>query len=173
MFPRSRMTDSPAPTQEAKPPGEATRLDFGPLGERLGYALRRAQIAVFRDFFDTFAPFDIKPAQYSILTIIERNPGLRQAQVCDALGIKRTNFVAMIDELEARGLVRRDESPGDRRSYALVLTEGGETLMPKLHATSETHERRLITALGARRYEEMTRAMVDLARKLEGAGEEG
>ena len=77
---------------------------------------------MFRDFFAVFAPFDIKPAQYSILTIIERNPGLKQAQVCDALGIKRTNFVAMIDELERRGLVRRAESPGDPADVTRATT---------------------------------------------------
>ena len=168
MFPRPRMTDT-FPIPDSKTAPEPARIDFGPLTDRLGYVLRRAQIAVFRDFFETFAPFDIKPAQYSILTIIERNPGLKQAQVCDALGIKRTNFVAMIDELEARGWVRRDEAPGDRRSYALVLTPQGEALMPKLHDTSAAHERRLIAALGVRRHEEMAHELAELCEKLEGA----
>lgn len=144
-------------------PAERAEIDFGPLGQRLGYALRRAQIAVFRDFFAAFAEFDIRPAQYSILTIIEANPGLKQTQVCDALGIKRTNFVAMVDELEARGLVRRDEAPGDRRSHALVLAPSGEALMPKLHATSERHEKRLVAALGASRHKDMLRALNALA----------
>ena len=145
-------------------------LDFGPLAQRLGYVLRRAQIAVFRDFFDTFAPFDIKPAQYSILTIIEHNPGLKQTQVCDALGIKRTNFVAMIDELEARGLARREETPGDRRSHALVLTRAGEELMPELHARAALHERRLIKSVGASRHRDMLAALASLAAAL---GESG
>jgi DNA-binding MarR family transcriptional regulator len=146
---------------------EAATIDFGPLAERLGYVLRRAQIAVFRDFFAAFAPFEIKPAQYSILTVIERNPGLKQTQVCDALGIKRTNFVAMIDELEGRGLVRRDEAPADRRSYALVLTPVGTALMPKLHDTSAAHEQRLIVALGKRRHSEMTGSLSELAAHLD------
>jgi DNA-binding MarR family transcriptional regulator len=148
-------------------PHGAPGIDFGPLAGRLGYVLRRAQIAVFRDFFAAFAPFDIKPGQYSILTVIERNPGLKQTQVCDALGIKRTNFVAMIDELEARGLVRRDESPADRRSNALVLTAAGEALMPKLHDTSATHEQRIIAALGQRRHAEMASTLSQLVSHLE------
>ena len=118
---------------------------------------------MFRDFFAAFAPFDIKPAQYSILTIIESNPGLKQTQVCDALGIKRTNFVAMIDELERRGLMRRDKSPGDRRSHALVLTFAGAELMPKLHETSAAHEQGLIDALGSVRHKDMLRTLNALA----------
>jgi DNA-binding MarR family transcriptional regulator len=148
-------------------PHGAAGIDFGPLAGRLGYVLRRAQIAVFRDFFAAFAAFDIKPAQYSILTIIERNPGLKQTQVSDALGIKRTNFVAMIDELEARGLVRRDEAPADRRSNALVLTAAGEALMPKLHDTSAAHEKRIIAALGPRRHVEMASTLSKLVSYLE------
>jgi len=74
-------------------------IDLGPLPELIGYVLRRAQLAVFQDFFAAFAPFDIRPAQFSVLTIIERNPGLTQTRVAEALGIKRTNFVGMLDEL--------------------------------------------------------------------------
>ncbi len=154
--------------QTPEPPPEGAQIDFGPLARRLGYALRRAQIAVFRDFFSAFAEFDIRPAQYSILTIIEANPGLKQTQVCDALGIKRTNFVAMVDELEARGLVRRDDAPGDRRSHALVLAPAGRALMPKLHRTSERHEQRLVDALGAFRHKDMLRALNALAAELGG-----
>ena len=124
-------------------------IDYGPLDRRLGYALRRAQIALFRNFFSAFESFDIRPGQYSILTIIECNPGLKQSEVSEALGIKRTNFVAMIDELERRGLVRRAPAPNDRRSHALMLTEAGKRLMPELHALSERRERRIVEALGA------------------------
>lgn len=146
-------------------------VSLGPLAGRLGYALRRAQIAVFRDFFAAFAEHDIRPAQYSILTVIEANPGLKQTQVCDALGIKRTNFVAMIDELEARDLVRRDAAPGDRRSHALVLTRAGAELTPRLHRLSEAHERRIVACLGEVGHARMLEAMRSLAEALESAPE--
>ena len=87
--------------------------------------LRRAQLVVFQDFFAAFAPFDIRPAQFAVLTVIERNPGLTQSQVADALGIKRTNFVGMLDALEARGLAERRQTARDKRSYALYLTAEG------------------------------------------------
>ena len=128
---------------------ERAAIDYGPLNRRLGYVLRRAQIAVFRDFFAEFEAFDIRPGQYSILTVIESNPGLKQSAVSEALGIKRANFVAMIDELERRGLVRRDAAPNDRRSHALVLTPAGEGLVRKLHATADRHDQRFAEVLGA------------------------
>ena len=124
-------------------------LDLGPLGERLGYILRRAQVAVFHDFYATFAEVDIRPAQYSILTVIERNPGLSQTRVAETLGIKKTNFVAMLDVLEQRGFVRRGPTPGDRRTYALFLTDDGIAFVRNLHTLAAQHEQRIINQIGA------------------------
>src|SRR5437588_12343659 len=102
--------------------GKRTNVDLGPLRDLIGYVLRRAQLAVFQDFFAAFAPFDIRPAQFSVLTVIERNPGLTQSQVAEALGIKRTNFVGMLDELERLGLAERRQTAGDKLCYALYRT---------------------------------------------------
>src|SRR4051812_30627166 len=125
-----------------------TAVDLGPLPGLIGYVLRRAQLAVFQDFFATFAPFDIRPAQFSVLTIIERNPGLTQTQVAEALGIKRTNFVGMLDELEKRGLAERRQTACDRRSYALYLTPEGAALMRKIKPLVKAHESRMIARVG-------------------------
>ena len=127
---------------------DAPAINFGPLGERLGYVLRRAQVAVFQDFDAIFGAVDIRPVQYSVLTIIEGNPGLSQTRVSDALGIKKTNFVAMLDALEKRHLVGRAPTPGDRRTYALFLTADGKTLMRKLHKLASQHEQRIIARVG-------------------------
>jgi DNA-binding MarR family transcriptional regulator len=153
-------------------PAERAAIEYGPLDRRLGYLLRRAQIAVFRDFFAAFAAYDIRPGQYSILTVIESNPGLKQGEVGEALGIKRANFVAMIDELERRKLVRRDPTPNDRRSYALMLTAKGARLIAELHAVSERHERRLIDAIGPEAYHALSAPLKTLAGLGDDKGEE-
>ena len=127
-------------------------IDYGPLEQRIGYALRRAQVAVFHDFFDAFSKHDLRPAQYSVLTIIEHNPGLPQGRVAEALGIQKTNFVAMIGALEARGLVRREPSKQDRRAHGLFLTREGEKLMVKLHKSAQMHETRIIERVGEETY---------------------
>src|SRR4051794_37963762 len=128
--------------------GKKTNIDLGPLPELIGYVLRRAQLAVFQDFFMAFGPFDIRPAQFSVLTVIERNPGLTESQVAQALGIKRTNFVGMLDELESRGLAERRQAARDQRSYALYLTAEGAALMRKLRPVIKAHEQRVIAKLG-------------------------
>ena len=84
-----------------------TRSRLGLFGlARVGYLLRRAQMAVFEDFARRFAALDLTPAQFSTLVAIGDNPGKRQSDIAAALGVQRPNFVAMMDELERRGARR-------------------------------------------------------------------
>jgi DNA-binding MarR family transcriptional regulator len=138
-------------------------ITVGPLTNHLGYVLRRAQVAVFQDFFAAFEKLDVRPVQYSILAVIQQNPGLSQSQVSDVLGIKRTNFVAMLDTLEARHLARRTPTERDRRSYALYLTADGEALMRKLYVIASEHEQRLIDRLGADTHRQLFAPLWSLA----------
>ena len=138
-------------------------IDLGRLPGLIGYVVRRAQVAVFQDFARTYVEFGIRPAQYGVLTVIERNPGLKQTEVGTALGIKRANFVAMCDELEARGLVVRRVMAADRRSYALHLTRKGKALMAQLHEANAAHEARLIAEIGEAGREQLLALLTRLA----------
>ncbi len=131
------------PERAAQARAESGPAALGHLDHVLGYALRRAQVAVFNDFRRSFAELDIRPTQYAVLSILAEHPGLKQGDVSAALGIKRTNFVAVLDELERRGLARREAVIDDRRSRALFLTEQGATLTARMRRMNEAHESRL------------------------------
>jgi len=162
--------------RRAKAPPESDigprHVEHGPLAERLGYILRRAQLAIFEDFIAACSRYDIRPGQYSVLTVIEQNPGLSQTKVAEALGIKKTNFVAMVDAFEKRGLVRRAATPGDRRSYALFLTEAGKALMRKLHRIAEQHESRIVDRIGPLMHKRMFSALAAIAEMGGDAGQD-
>ncbi len=128
--------------------GDAGALDVGRLQEHVGYALRRAQLAVFQDFIQTMEKVALRPAQYSVLLVMDTHPGLKQTEIAALLGIKRTNFVALVDELEHRGLAERAPSPTDRRSNALYLTKAGKALLARAEKTVTEHEQRLIGLIG-------------------------
>ncbi|MCE1236143.1 MAG: MarR family transcriptional regulator [Hyphomicrobiales bacterium] len=123
-------------------------LDLSGLTGVVGYRLRRAQLAVFEDFNRRFQRFDLKPAQYSALLVIGDNPGRKQSEIAAALGIQRPNFVAMLDELERRGLAERTRSTTDRRSHAVVLTEHGRRLLAEARAEQAQQETDLGDLLG-------------------------
>jgi DNA-binding MarR family transcriptional regulator len=134
-------------------------IDLGPLPHLVGYMLRRAQLAVFQDFWRGYAELDIRPAQYAVLIVIERNPGLRQSQISSALNIKRANLVALLDSLETRGLAKRVPVVSDRRSYALHLTEDGTALMRRLAEVNAAHEARVNAIIGEAGRKELLRLL--------------
>ncbi len=150
----------------------ASTIDYGRLDDSLGYVLRRAQLAVFKTFQTMFKSVDVTPAQCSVLLIIEKNPGLTQTQVSDALGIKRANFVALFDTLEARGLAQRAPA-SDRRSYALQLTPRGRVLLRKIHTVSDEHEKKIGIGLTPAERTELFRLIDKMTSQLEQGADDG
>ena len=160
-LPQLRKAKTAIQRRTATPPPDG--LDLGPLPQLLGYALRRAQIAVFADFHASFAPLDLRPAQFSLLALIDGNPGCKQSDAADALGIMQPNFVALMDELERRGLARRTPAKSDRRSYALELTTKGRTTLKQALSVVAEHEARVNTALT----QNEARQLLDLLARVE------
>src|ERR1700736_6343452 len=64
-------------------------LQMGELSELLGYSLKRAQLKVFEDFLRCVAPLQLTPAQFSVLLLVDKNPGRNQTEIASTLGILR------------------------------------------------------------------------------------
>jgi DNA-binding MarR family transcriptional regulator len=124
-------------------------LQLGELADLLGYSLKRAQLKVFEDFLRCVAPLQLTPAQFSVLLLLDRNPGRNQTEIANTLGILRPNFVSMLDALESRGLCTRMRSTNDRRSHILVLTDKGRAVLARAKKlVASKHEARLNELLG-------------------------
>jgi DNA-binding MarR family transcriptional regulator len=127
----------------------APALRLGLLPGLLGYHLRRAHAAVFQDFAREMAGLDVTPGQVGVLQVIAANPGLSQTALGQAIGIDRSTVVAVIDRLEARGLVVRAVSATDRRSHALRLSPEGVRVLAEIERRVLVHEKRISRGLGA------------------------
>jgi len=110
----------------------------------LGYRLRLAQQAVFRDFGESVS--DLPPGRVGILLIIDANPGVTQSRLAQAVGLDRSTMVGVLHALEARGLVERRRGE-DRRTNALWLTRAGRALVEGLKRRIRVHERRVAARL--------------------------
>jgi DNA-binding MarR family transcriptional regulator len=163
-----RRAGTPRPTAADGETGEAApianSLDLSALTNITGYPLRRAQMAVFDDFNKRFAPLRLSPAQYSALVAIGDNPGRNQSEIAGALGIQRPNFVAMMDELERRGLAERLRSDADRRSHALVLTQRGNELVARARLAQSQQEEAIARLLGPQGRETLVALLRRLAK---------
>jgi len=128
---------------------DANPLQLGELSELLGYAMKRAQLKVFEDFLRCVASLQLTPAQFSVLLLLEKNPGRNQTEIATTLGILRPNFVAMLDALESRDLCSRIRSTNDRRSHIVVLTDRGRSVLARAKKlVASKHEARLNELLG-------------------------
>lgn len=123
-------------------------VDDSRLRALIGYNLKRAFNVVKSDLAVALAPLNLRVMTYTALVLIVDNPGLRQAQLADALDIERPNLVSLIDELEQSELVTRNPVPGDRRARALVPTAHGKRLCARANRVVEDHEARLFDGLG-------------------------
>jgi len=75
--------------------------------------------------------------------------GQSQQALSLALGIHRSAVVALVDDLEQRGVAERRRDPADRRAYTLYLTPTGREMLADLQRIAEEHEAELLTALDA------------------------
>lgn len=138
-------------------------VDLDGLTDHLGYLIRRAQLWIFQDFIRTLAFLEIRPAQYSVLTVINANPGLPQMGLANALGIERARLVHVLNGLEARNLVQRVPSTNDRRSHALHLTDHGRKTLSRIKVLASEHERHVEQKLGAEHRKELLRLLAAFA----------
>jgi DNA-binding MarR family transcriptional regulator len=80
-----------------------------------------------------FARWDLSPSQFNVLNLLYEQPeGMSQIELSRALLVHRSNVTGLVDRLEERELVVRRETPGDRRSYQVVLTPKGLRLMREI-----------------------------------------
>ena len=154
------MAGNPAPVETDD------AIDTAGTSSIIGYRLRRAQLKVFQRFLAVFEKLNLRPAEYSVLVLIADNPGRKQTEIAEALGIKRANFVALMDGLEKRGLAERRKAAGDKRSHSLHLTPEGSRFVAKMAGVWNEHERRLVDRLGGP--EERDRLIALLDRLLDG-----
>jgi DNA-binding MarR family transcriptional regulator len=130
-------------------------IDVTPLTRLIGFHLRDAQIAVFRDFAASMHGLDVSPVIFAVLALIDANRGLKQSALAKAVRLDRSSMVSLLDNLERRKLVERSAVEGDRRSNALALTAAGASLLRTLKRRVASHEQRLAHGLSAAEREKL------------------
>jgi DNA-binding MarR family transcriptional regulator len=119
-------------------------LDLDILPSLLGFNIRRAQIALWRDFNRNVAEGEVRPGVFSSLLLANANPGIAQIEIANHLGIDKASVVALIDRLENAGWVQRKRSTEDRRRQGIFLTPAGLKAFKALKKEMIEHERKFV-----------------------------
>ena len=119
------------------------------LSRRAGFLLVQLGTHRHRRFAERLAPLELQPRHFGMLSHLAVNEGQSQQALSSALGIHRSAVVALVDDLEHRGLAERRRDPDDRRAYTLYLTPAGRKLVAELQHVAEEDEAELLTGLNA------------------------
>lgn len=106
-------------------PGLSGSLALGPLAGSLGFLLRISQLAVFEKFYEELGDLGLRPGEFSVLWLIQQNPGVRQGLVARSLHIKNARMTKLIRGFEESGYLTRRIPDDDRRAVELTLTPKG------------------------------------------------
>jgi DNA-binding MarR family transcriptional regulator len=142
-------------------PDSGDGLDHGILPDLIGYQLRLAQVALFRDFERTVGDLGISPGRVGVLVLVDANPGLTQSRLAKAVELDRSTLVPVLDDLEQRGLLERRQGT-DRRTNGLWLTPLGKKFLARVKRRIVAHEQRLVGGLSAKEREQLVSLLARL-----------
>src|SRR3954468_22354604 len=133
MPPKTATLRTPRPPQDT-PSVETVDATF--LEGLLGYNARRAALTVIELFLERMAVYQLRPVDFSVLSLVVHNPGITSRQLCTTLGILPPNLVSLVGALERRGLIERLPPPRDGRATGLHSTPAAEKLMKQAERTA-------------------------------------
>ena len=117
------------------------QVDTRFLESLMGYNARRASLSIIEHFLERMAVYDLRPVDFSVLVLVDDNPGITSRQICAALSILPPNLVGMVNALEARELLERKPHPSDRRALGLHIAATGQGIMRQARKTAVELER--------------------------------
>ncbi len=133
------------------------------LHSRLGYLLKHAQQRLVQAAGPAMAPYGIDGRELAVLTVLAADYPLSQHEAAERLGVDRTTMVALVDDLEAKGLVERHRSLQDRRKNIVQLTDAGKLCLDGAGRARDEIEREFLAPLGDELGQQFLRALQILA----------
>ncbi|GGP66337.1 MarR family winged helix-turn-helix transcriptional regulator [Saccharothrix coeruleofusca] len=71
----------------------------------------------------------LTPRSHALLVVVGERQPVSQQVVSEVLRVDRTTLMGIADAAEEAGFITRERDRGDRRRYALRLTEAGERVL--------------------------------------------
>jgi DNA-binding MarR family transcriptional regulator len=128
----------------AKP---AASVNLSSLWNIAGFNLRMLELRLMRSLTERLGRIGLTPASATVLLVLESNPGMPLGRLADTLIVQRPNMTKLVKRLEARKLIGRNASDGDRRRISLGLTPTGKRHATKVRAILVEHDASVLSAL--------------------------
>jgi DNA-binding MarR family transcriptional regulator len=117
-------------------------------GPRTSYLVARLDRLVRSQLSDVLEPFDLSVPQYTLLSVLERRPGLSNAQLARRSYITAQAMHQVVNGLEERGLIVRQVSPDHGRVQLTELTDEGRAVLDACDEEVNRLEAKIFGGLG-------------------------
>jgi DNA-binding MarR family transcriptional regulator len=138
-----------------RPPEELA----GYTGFLLGYLGEKSR----RNFVALLEPHGFHPREFGLLTVVAKRPGTTQQELAALARVDPSSMVALLDDLEARGVAERRVDPSDRRRRSVHLTPKGEEQMQVLQREARKAAKEFLEPLSPEEREELNALLRKLA----------
>src|SRR5262245_22725142 len=130
------LTMTPRQSSKGSPPPRAGRH----AGASPAFLLAQVGAHAAAKFAERLGPLGLTPAHVGSLRLIAASAGASQQEIAERLGMFPSRLVALLDELQQRGLVRRVDNPRDRRVYSLEITPQAMEVLDAVGRVAREHQ---------------------------------
>lgn len=102
------------------------------LDDYIGFVFNNASRKLNQFAVNFFKPYDITPEQAGVIRRLGEQEGISQKDLSIRMSKDQTNITRLLDQLERKGLVRREPNIKDRRSFLTYLTNKGKEINMKI-----------------------------------------
>ncbi len=104
-----------------------------------------------------FRRFDLTEAQFNVLFALKyKKSAWTQSDLSKRLVVTRASITSVLDKLESKGLVKRQEVAGNRRIYHVALTRRGKALIDEVEPVYRDTIHKALTPFSDRQCRELT-----------------
>jgi DNA-binding MarR family transcriptional regulator len=139
-----------------------TRVNTRYLETLMGYNARRAALVIIGEFLPRMAVYDLRPVDFSVLSLVVHNPGVTSRQLCATLGMQAPNLVGMLKSMERKGWLSRRPHPHDGRAMGLHPTPSCLDMMRAAEKTASALEENMTSGLSP----EERKTLIQLLKKI-------
>lgn len=131
--------------------------------QSVGFLISQLGFFSSKGFAEALVPIGIEPKEFLLLRFVAASAGQSQQALAQRLGVPPSRMVALVDDLEERGLVERRLNPDDRRVRGLHLTEEGKATVERAAHVAVEYETKLCSSLEGSERDQL----IDLLQKIQ------
>jgi DNA-binding MarR family transcriptional regulator len=136
------------------------------LSRNFGYLVNDVARLMRTEYDRRVRSLGLTRSQWWVLNYLFRHPGVTQSELAAILEVERATLGRLLDRLQAKGWVRREDDARDRRAWRVHLTAAADPMMRKLRKQAFGLRRDALVGLSAAQREQFVDALLAIKANL-------